>query len=72
MPALPAQDKNGKKLPVFGNIFPIWQRKMIERRTLRTMSKLYAVFLVIASMLALSGLGVLGLVLITHLINLFG
>ena len=34
------------------------------------MSKLYAGFLVIASMLALSGLGMLGLVLITHLIDL--
>jgi hypothetical protein len=36
----------------------------------RAMSKLYAGLLVIASMLALSGLGMLGLVLITHLIVL--
>jgi hypothetical protein len=35
-----------------------------------SMSKLYAGFLVIASMLVLSGLGLLGLVLITRLINL--
>jgi hypothetical protein len=34
------------------------------------MSKLYAGFLVIASILALSALGTLGLVLITHVINL--
>jgi hypothetical protein len=34
------------------------------------MLKLYAGFLVIASMLALSGLGLFGLVLITNLINL--
>ena len=34
------------------------------------MSKLYVVFLVIASMLMLSGLGFLGLVVATHLINL--
>jgi hypothetical protein len=33
------------------------------------MSKLYAGFLVIAAMLALSALGTLGLVLLTHLIN---
>jgi hypothetical protein len=33
------------------------------------MSKLYAGLLVIASMLALSALGTLGLVLITHLID---
>jgi hypothetical protein len=34
------------------------------------MSKLYAGFLVIASLLALSALGTMGLVLITHAINL--
>jgi hypothetical protein len=34
------------------------------------MSKLYAGFLVLASLLALSALGTLGLVLITHVINL--
>jgi hypothetical protein len=34
------------------------------------MSKLYAGFLVIGSMLALSGLGLLGSVAITHSINL--
>ena len=34
------------------------------------MSKLYVAFFVIASMLALSGLGLLGLVLITNLIYL--
>jgi hypothetical protein len=33
------------------------------------MSKLYAGLLVIASMLALSAFGALGLVVITHLIN---
>jgi hypothetical protein len=37
---------------------------------LRAMSKLYASFLVIASMLALSALGMLGLVLIAHVIDL--
>jgi hypothetical protein len=34
------------------------------------MSKLYAGLLVIASMLVLSGLGLIGLVLFTHLIDL--
>ena len=34
------------------------------------MSKLYVGLLVIASMLALSALGMLGLVVITHLINI--
>ena len=42
----------------------------LVRDSCTPMSKLYAGFLVIASMLALSAGGLLGLVVITHLINI--